>query len=72
MTKMWRIKRIGELDDDELDEFYCRYKSGIYLDLIWYIRCKGWQYRWEAWWDDQAKNSIQETNEVFWNKETIQ
>jgi len=22
-TKMWRIKRIDELNDDELDEFYC-------------------------------------------------
>ena len=22
-TKKWRIKRIDELDDDELDEFYC-------------------------------------------------
>ena len=22
-TKKWRIKRIDELNDDELDEFYC-------------------------------------------------
>jgi len=27
--KKWRIKRIDELDDDELDEFYCT------LDNLW-------------------------------------
>jgi len=25
-TKKWRIERIDELDDDELDEFYCTFK----------------------------------------------
>ena len=36
-TKKWRIKRIDELNDDELDEFYCTWLADSVHELVLFL-----------------------------------